>query len=163
MADFSIRRDIRANNVTANTFTGVLQTSVACSALITVATTIPNGTSGDLILDTTEYDTHGMHSTTVNPERITIPITGIYRVTARVTVSTGSTLYGVQIWKNNVGPMFQTSLFTDAIGAETGVQLVKSISLNAGDYITMKAFQNSGAPDTLIIATGRNYLQVEKV
>jgi hypothetical protein len=108
--------------------------------------TLSNNTSTAVTYDTELFDTDGFHSTTTNRDRITIPagLGGYYLV-----------IYGAQ-WNGNTTGYRQTTilknntsnvLIHDYPGFTTGNNYIgKStiVSLAAGDYINVSAYQNSG-------------------
>lgn len=107
---------------------------------------INNDTTTNVTFDSEELDTGALHSTASNTDRITIPAGagGIYLVIGRVSFAGNSTGYrqlrlvdtGTDIHIVNVTPVSAT----DA----TLVEISTIVSLSAGDYITMSAYQNSG-------------------
>lgn len=114
----------------------------ACRIINTSPSALTNGSSSTLTFNTNIYDPTGMHSTSVNTERVTIATTGIYHIDFCMQyVSTGAPN----------GPMY-FSVYRNTSGVDTGiaaygpvsywtnsVTLIASFSttalLTAGDYI----------------------------
>jgi hypothetical protein len=117
---------------------------VGC-AVYGVFQTIANATYTAVLFAYENFDTDGFHSTTTNTSRITIPtgLGGYYLVnmTQRWDPSTG-VAKTMQLYKNG------SAVFTYDTGAATGLYPMYSrstiVKLNAGDYIEMYVYQNSG-------------------
>jgi hypothetical protein len=117
---------------------------VGC-AVYGVFQTIANATYTAIPFSNENFDTDGFHSTTTNTSRITIPtgLGGYYLVnmTQRWDPSTG-VAKTMQLYKNG------SAVFTYDTGAATGLYPMYSrstiVKLNAGDYIEMYVYQNSG-------------------
>ena len=126
-------------------------TGVGCALNRTTDQSIPNGTITQITFDSELFDTNTMHSTSSNPERITIATGqgGYYLWTIKCTFDTNSTGTRQFIpYKNGTrqggggGPKGYDVLF-DADGY-TAMTATFVISLAAGDYISMAAYQDSG-------------------
>jgi hypothetical protein len=108
--------------------------------------TLSNNTSTAVTYDTELFDTDGFHSTTTNKDRITIPagLGGYYLVIYGAQWNGSTTGYRqTTILKNNTSNV----LIHDYPGFTTGNNYIgKStiVSLAAGDYINVSAYQNSG-------------------
>lgn len=106
---------------------------------------INDTTATDIIFNAETYDTAGFHSTSVNPERITIPtgFDGYYRVYAQIRWATDATNWRrLRIVKGGATTIHEDKRDADATNT---VQLVAdSVLLSAGDYLTIEAYQNSG-------------------
>lgn len=112
-----------------------------------VAQAVANGTWTTLAFDGETTDTHGFHDTVTNNPRITVPagLDGYYLVIGDVPwASGGAARRWARLMLNGV-----TNLYED--NKHLGVadfyrnQLVTERALVAGDYLTLQAFQNTGA------------------
>jgi len=139
---------------------------VGCRATKTGSNqTLSNNTYTLVTFNAETYDTDGFHSTSTNPERMTVPagLAGYYEVTANVGFDTnivGRRL--LQIRKNGsaisvgeaspgvatVYPAFNTSLI---------------VYLAVGDYVDFEAYQTSGGNLDVLVQPERTFLQIERV
>lgn len=123
-----------------------------CIAISTAGTPVPTATATLMPLPAEEYDSGGMHDTATNNSRVTIPAGGggVYTVNATVGFSFNSAGgRAVQLFKN--GTQFNSA--PNGTPASSGsVFLPITLALVAGDYLEIKAYQDSGASLT---ATGR--------
>jgi len=104
----------------------------------------PDDLSTYLAFNSEDYDTHEMHDTVTNNERITIKTSGIYLVTAHIYFET-----------NNVGYR-RTSIYLSAgftiadfrrpsyTGMATPLLITTIHQLTAGQYLRLRVRQNSG-------------------
>ena len=97
-----------------------------------------------LPFDTNEYDNSGIHSTTVNATRLTAPISGIYAVTGNVDWNSNAT--GIrELFIRENGTALVAATFIPASALYTLAQEVTTqVQLNAGDYVELAAYQDSG-------------------
>lgn len=91
-----------------------------------------------------DADTDSFHDNSTNPSRLTAPVTGYYIVEGGVEFASNATgRRAVQIRKN--GSVFYASLMVDACSSDATLLPVSAIvQLNAGDYVEIMVFQNSG-------------------
>lgn len=107
--------------------------------------------------DSETYDTHGMWEV-ANPSRLTCPVgkAGKYKVFASVAFAANATGYrGIQFRKTDVSlasSVFIASQFNLSVGdgSETTITLTHEIDLDEGDYVEMRAYQNSGGALNLL-------------
>ncbi len=121
-----------------------------------------NGTSAAINFDTEEYDPAGMHSTSVNPDRINILEDGIYYVTCGLAISGNVsstdvmyiTIYGVISGSS-------TSIAQDSVipkGSNNNLNCSRLIKLAAGDYVI--AYVTNSSNETITVkAYGAGYYQ----
>lgn len=94
-------------------------------------------------LDAEVYDSEGGHSTVTNPSRYTCQVPGLYRITAMssfTTNSTGSRAVGVGV---NGASVLQSQGMPPS-GNSWSNQVTVDQYLNAGDYVEVLTWQNSG-------------------
>lgn len=116
------------------------------------AQSIPNDNITSLTFEYEEYDTDAIHSVMTNISRLTVP-TGVTRVrlTGGVTFNDNATGYrSINIRKNGdirgAGYGITTgSAFNATTIYQTMVTTTAVISVTAGDYFELKAWQNSGS------------------
>lgn len=120
--------------------------------LVTATVDLPNNTLQTIIWGAHPIDTHGGHSTTINPTRWTCPVgwDGYYKVAGNIWIGPQATqnLTGVryaEIDKNGVVvPGAATRLPPISDPYQIGFPVSANVALVAGDYIEVKALQNSG-------------------
>lgn len=102
---------------------------------------IANATGTNITYNSEYYDTDNFHSTVTNTDRLTIPTSGYYIVTASIYWANNSTgLREIGLQKN--GATIREAAH-DNINANT--QTITNISyFAANDYITLRAYQASG-------------------
>lgn len=103
-----------------------------------------------LPFDTEEYDTDSYHSTATNNERLIIPVTGYYRMSAGLSWAANVTgLRRIYILKNGVLQAVNAMAFQDCPanvgGAGTNHAISIGAYLRAGDYVQVGARQTSTA------------------
>lgn len=105
--------------------------------------TISTGGYYDISWDAESIDAGGWHSTTTNPERITVPLAGLYMVTFMATWTIAAvTTPGYKVLRNggNAYIMENTSLASGGDGQTHSIVDVAA----AGDYYTLQVYHNSG-------------------
>lgn len=108
--------------------------------------TISTATWTDLNFNTERFDTDAFHDTATNNQRLTVPTGkgGKYLVTGGVEFANNATGYrALAIHKN--GSTFERVVTANAVsGNETWLSIAAQLELAAGDYVTLRVFQNSG-------------------
>ena len=104
-----------------------------------------SGSAATLTWDTETYDVQNMHDNATNSDRIVVPFTGWYDVKAHVKISehTGGFRF-LQIQKNNLDVTPEYVAWPGG-GTHASVQLEERLQATAGDFFTVRAFQNSSA------------------
>lgn len=115
-----------------------------------------------LVFDTEDEDTAAMHSTVSNTSRITVPVTGLYVVSAEVTFAFNANgLRAVGFRANGSGtsgPNKKGRIQTwGVINSDTYLSVATTLKLSANDYLEVVAFQNSGAALNLAASTTECY------
>lgn len=110
---------------------------------------IPTGAFTVLTYDTNTYDTSGVHSTTVNPSRFTVPegCGGLYMAVANVNWSPNAAGQRHVVALMN-GAVWFGSVFGNAVpvaGANTMQVLTAVYQMVPGDYVEYMVFQDTGA------------------
>ncbi|GAI65029.1 unnamed protein product, partial [marine sediment metagenome] len=98
-----------------------------------------------LIFDTEDYDTDEMHDLVVNPERITIKTAGIYLIVFHGEFQANSTGYRRCYIYRNARIIAQTRKDAQAL-TWTSFDISTIYQCIVGEYLTVKVYQNSGAP-----------------
>lgn len=103
---------------------------------------IPNNTVTTLTFDTEDFDTDGFHSPAL-PTRLTVPVVGIYHITASVSwPSNAAGLRAMVILLNGA-----TTLMRDQrapFAAENFNMGETTVELAAGDFVEVTVIQTSG-------------------
>lgn len=112
----------------------------------TVAQSQANNVSTSITLDTEDVDSSGMHSTSVNTNRFTAVYPGWYEGYGNFTWVANATGIRVISWNTNGGAINGSGdLFIGNAGATNRLASAGVlIFLNAGDWMEMLPFQNSG-------------------
>lgn len=116
--------------------------------LSAAAQEIANNTYTAVEFDGENHDIGGYHSTTVNPDRITIPVAwdGYYRVYAQVKWGVDNTGGRGVYLRLNGNATAITESFADPTSATYNLHqtFVTTRYLEAGDYLQLVVYQNSG-------------------
>jgi hypothetical protein len=134
-----------------------------CAVFRSSVQTITNNVDTVLTWDSEHFDTDGFHSTSVNTNRITIPtgLQGYYRVTMMGLFDVNAVGYRIfKLFKN--GTYWYNSPETP--GSATiyaGPSVTFTLFCNAGDYLEMFAFQNSGSNINIFVRSQDNPFTVE--
>lgn len=119
----------------------------ACNLYNSTVVPTTTNTDGTALFDTELIDTNDMHSLVTSQERITINTTGLYLVMGRVTyeVNTNGNR-GLKIVKNAIGDVALGASAHAMPSGTTAVAVITPgpISLVAGDYLRLLAYQDSG-------------------
>lgn len=120
-------------------------------------------TSTDTILsfDSETYDSNGLHSTTVNPSRITVAKTGYYHISFLAVFNTNATGTRSAAIKKNGSFLPSDLAISAAPDRSTGIAYTDTVYLTAGDYIELNVWQNSGG--ALTITGSSTFLLVQQV
>ena len=121
-----------------------------------------------ITLDGESYDTDGMHSTSVNPTRITIQTPGNYFIYGDVNFGTIPSGYQANVQIRVNGGTFETDTDTEPTAASGSNQMTSDLTsrvLNAGDYVELWAWCNdpSGTTTVASVAGWRPSLNVRWV
>lgn len=119
-----------------------------CRGTRATVQTITNVTATAVLFTAESYDVGGMHSTTTNTSRFTVPAGGggFYRVTAYIVWESDATGWrSVTIRANGT-----TDIVADSRGAVNGSQTRQTVSagdifLSAGDYIEVVVYEDGVA------------------
>lgn len=104
------------------------------------------------------WDTAGMHSTSTQTERLWIRTPGAWEVTAQVAFSSNATgARTVVVRKNGVAYVARLQQMP-ATGVATISPVHAEVTVAAGDYLEVLAYQSSGG--NLDVAAGRDYTWV---
>lgn len=119
-----------------------------CSVYGSAAQSLTNNTTTNLLANSENSDIGGLHSTSTNTDRATVPAGegGLYRVSAVISYAANATGYRVLNFRvNNTTDYNVTVLDTNATASlATTMSGSRSMVLAAGDYVVVQAYQNSG-------------------
>ncbi len=160
-----------ANVNTENVFTCVKQSGpnqIAASESVNAAYTtaagqsIPNNTTTIVDFGTRDYDSHNSVTTGI-AWKYTASLSGKFKACASVAfTATAGGAREAYVFKNGVQTK-SLGVGGTAGSATHGVSGCASISLIAGDFIDIRAFQNQGAAVTLLANAVYNHVEVERV
>lgn len=123
----------------------------------TATQSVINGGSGTLTaiqLDSSQFDSEGGHSNTVNNTRYTCQVAGLYKIDGRVSFSGNTTGSRGAGWTVN-GTSTGLALGAGNTSATTPVNVGMTVAcagyqyLNVGDYVELVGYQTSGATLTV--------------
>lgn len=110
-----------------------------------IAISLPNNATTTLTFDTEKYDNDAIHSTSVNTSRLTCNTPGLYQISAYVEFASSNVNWrGLLLLLNGV-TIIDARQVNAVNGAVTRTLISCQYQLNAGDYVEVQAFQNSGA------------------
>jgi hypothetical protein len=128
----------------------------ACKTTNSTPVAIPDGAFTPVPLDTTLYETSGMHSTSVDNDRIKVLSDGRYDVQGAATFEPGGgAIRELIVQKNgtNLGgtPVCAKSDVPVGDGNYHSIETqARGIDMVTGDWFNMIAYQDSGAPLNII-------------
>ena len=105
-------------------------------------------------------DTHGALTTGAG-SRFTAPTAGFYKASGALVEITGSGTYAVigKLFKNGV--QLNSRLFRlSVVNVDDGFTFADTVYLNAGDYVDIRVFQNSGSNKNFTVAS---WFNIEKL
>jgi hypothetical protein len=99
-----------------------------------------------LTFNSERFDTAGLHDSSGNPTRLTVPISGLYLVSVNISWDTVSSVGSRELAlnKNGATVVARNVVAPSGVGDTTEQSLTTLVSLSAGDYIEVKLRQNSG-------------------
>lgn len=111
---------------------------------------------------TETYDASGMHDPAVNPTRLTVAVAGKYAISPQLSWdSNTSGLRAVAVRKNNTTDLLIVGFLAAGVGVFAGAIWQNAYvedAFVAGDYVEIRAFQDSGATRTLTAAVTMTYI-----
>lgn len=127
----------------------------SCGVKQANATSLPDGTTTAIVFDAEDYDVGAMHSTTVNPSRITIPGGGGGRYSFWGGVVMASATYGnctILVRVNGTDEHQGMLNNTGGVGVFNYMALApKVLTLVAGDYVELCVNQSSGGARNALV------------
>ena len=107
--------------------------------------------------------TPGFHSTSVNPERITIPagMGGFYRIYAQLEWEANATGLRNLYVKLNGGATPIAEIIADATAESMTQFTADAYLLDVGDYVTVEAEQNSGGGLDVVLGVGKSFFGID--
>lgn len=133
----------------AGAVSGVLPYAVGCFVYHSTTQSFAATTLTTITFDSEAYDTNTFHDNVTNNARMTAPITGKYRISAGIWYATTSGTNYVLFDKNGAASYIRGGA-TAQNGGGSGLFLSTSVSLTAGDYITVVGYHTQAGT----IATG---------
>ena len=122
------------------------------------AQTIATNALTALTWESENWDTSSFHSTSTNTSRMTIPagLGGLYQVNVFVSFAAGSATGTRDVYLGTNGAYYGAGRIAGNASHELIVSFSTVMQLNAGDYMEVFVYQNSGA-NTTIPVTGGGY------
>ena len=111
--------------------------------------TVPQMMPGEwktLTFDSERWDTANLHDTATNTSRLKAPVAGKYYIFANITWDTplGSGFWGLRVVLNGKTAVGEQTLPNSGASFRTSMSIGTVYALNAGDYVEVQVFQNSG-------------------
>jgi hypothetical protein len=125
-----------------------------------------NNTVQAVVFNTELQDTDGYHDTSSNTSRVTVPTSGLYSISGNVRWPTNATgARDIYFRVNGAGTFYGETDVAALASNDTITSSTTSIYLNAGDYLELMGYQNSGGTLTLASSTtnGAPTLVVTKI
>lgn len=116
-------------------------------------TSVPNSTWTALPFNTEAFDTGALHDTVTNPERFTAPRTGYYLLNgiAQFAANSGG-LRELALFKNGSLEVYLQSVTASSATDQPVIGSATIVHLAAGDYVTLNAYQSTGAALNVLAA-----------
>lgn len=100
------------------------------------------------------YDFGGFHDNVTNNGRLTAPATGVYRIGAEIEWAAVAAAGHLGIWRagsenGGLGILIARD-YTSAMGTVPYLQVDVDYELAAGEWVEIRAFQGSGAPNNVV-------------
>lgn len=116
-----------------------------CSVFNSAAQSLTTGTDTVLTANSENFDNNTMHSTISNTSRITFQTAGRYLLNANLTFATSSTgVRKTEFYLNGTTPLTGMLINATASPFLTDLQATRTRTFIVGDYVEVRAFQNSG-------------------
>lgn len=144
--------------------TGSLAESVVARYQTAAGQSLANSTTTIVNFATEAFDSHD--AVTVGSSwKFTAPIDGIYRITSIVTFAANATgVRQLDIYKNGASnAIIGLTPYTISTGTSTLFGGAASLDLTKGDYVDIRAWQNSGGALALISNATANVISIERV
>ncbi len=133
-----------------------------CSVTRSTNLSIAHAIETYIDFDVESYDNDSMHEST-NPSRITINTSGKYLVTGQVLFNTnGAGDRRLALVKNRVSVEAETRVLP-VTGTQTTVIIIRELELLAGDYIELRARQNSGGALDMLALSYTPHFQARRL
>jgi hypothetical protein len=133
----------------------------------TVAQTLTTATFAAVTMTAEDVDTHGGHSTSSNTSRYVAPEDGWYECSGGVGFASNATGFRACEWRKNGTALAGSDARAPAVAAGSSSSVAARtilVSLSAGDYVELFAFQNSGGDlGTSVVADVESAVNVEWV
>ena len=117
--------------------------------------TLSTGSGVNLTFDSERWDSDAYHDTSSNTDRLVIPIDGVYRITGNVAFNTNATGYRQLVFSLNDSITIAAKRQSAISGISTIMDLTAEYQMVAGDYVVLRALQNSGG--NLDVVAAGNY------
>lgn len=105
---------------------------------------ISSATSTDLVFNSERFDSDGYHSIVSNIGRFTVPVNGYYLIEGNIQFESNSTgIRQIVLRLNNATTLAILRVDASATSA-TILSLSTIYQMNAGDYVNLRVFQDSG-------------------
>lgn len=127
------------------------------------AINLPTATDVDLTFDGEDYDTDDYHDLLTNPDRLTVPISGWYSIAACVAFSANSSGFRQVSIRVNGGSAIVVARISPYASAETIIPVFTQYALTAGDYVTLRVYQNSGSTLTAAVFNATPVLAISLI
>jgi hypothetical protein len=121
----------------------------------TVAQGVVTSTFSPLTFTTEDIDSHTGHSTSSDTSRYVAPEDGWYQVSGGISFESNATGVRVGVWWKNGTTINGSRVDVPAISGGQAILTARTmlISLSAGDYVELVAWQNSGGTRNTVVTT----------
>lgn len=133
----------------------------AAQSYQSAAQSIPNGADTAVALDTNEINVNGMWATGANT-KFTAANAGTYRCSGQVTFTSNANGLREAFFRVNGSTVLKRPVYSPPnTNTFTATAPAVRIHLNAGDYVELCAYQNSGGALNTYVASGATFALVE--
>jgi hypothetical protein len=109
---------------------------------------IPNTTETTIVFQAEQYDTHGMHDTVTNNDRLTCIVPGLYQASASIAFAanaTGQRFIQIYQWDSGGIPRKGFAQYAPgSAGMDNELSVTGLFRMVAGDYLNVMVVQTSG-------------------
>lgn len=119
----------------------------ACQVYRSSTQSIANNTVTSVTWNAENYDTGTMHDTATNSDRITVPAAGLYVCEAAIQFQAAGDYTEILMILTKNGTIFRTNRDRDPGAANDvrEIEIVRTIKLAAGDWVSVQTRQQNGA------------------
>jgi hypothetical protein len=117
-----------------------------------VSQSLANNTFSAITFDSTDIDTYSGHSNVTNNTRYTFQYSGTYLLLGGVSWAASTTGFRQVLFRGNGTASYKKIQAAPSPSFETALQTAVTEPFNAGDYVELMCWQNSGGSLSTVVA-----------